>query len=172
MLAPLHPPSDFSLKYASPPHPSPSKYYTATYQQSIEIRETDPTQISNDTCTGAKCRQYIPTWSACSICSKRSNLYISQVTRKPIFGGVRPSKTQTSLLSYRLRWSAPLLFAYGIRQVFSWQGSNGNPNHWQVKASEAKISLLPIDGKCSVQEKKKTITFIWTRLYFQNCVHL
>ena len=76
---------------------------------------------------------------------------LSHVTRKPVFGGFRPGKSQTGLHSYRneveswnfgfsilsrqwttkvligLRkcagWSAPLLFTYGIKQVFSWWGS-------------------------------------------------
>ena len=58
---------------------------------------------------------------------------LSHITRKPVFVGLRRGMTRSSLLSYIRRleywncgcadWSAPLLFAYGIRQVFSWWGS-------------------------------------------------
>ena len=81
---------------------------------------------------------------------------MSLVTRKPVYRGVRPCKTQSGLLSYRIwleswnfgfkqvyvlfylsseqrrywadcvdacRLSATLLFAYGVRQVFSRRGS-------------------------------------------------
>ena len=82
-----------------------------------------------------------------------SVLQLSHIMRKPVFGGLWPGLTQTSLLSHRYLleswyfkdsiyryytiqgvnnkdadqtiravWSASWLIAYGIRQVFSWQG--------------------------------------------------
>ena len=43
------------------------------------------------------------------------------------------SKQRTTKVLIRLRecagWSAPLLFAYGIRRVFAWPGPNGNILH-------------------------------------------
>ena len=83
------------------------------------------------------------------IVSASEHYHMSHITRKRVFRDFRRGKIQTSLLSYRnsleswnfgysiilsqqqtikvlirLRgcadWSAPLLFAYGIRHVFAW----------------------------------------------------
>ena len=50
--------------------------------------------------------------------------------------GIILSKQHTSKALIRLRWcagwSAPLLFAYGIKQVFSWHGSNNSLVQYRI----------------------------------------
>ena len=104
---------------------------------------------------------------------------MSHIMRKCVFGHFRPGKFQTSLqklartldrasihiklskqrttkVLIRLRgcagWSAPLLFAYGIRHVFAWPGPyylllfvaityTWAPSKWHVRHRKTLISL-------------------------------
>ena len=105
------------------------------------IRQSDFYRRKKDVDIFNRCANYFK--------DKRNWVQLSHVTSKLVFGGLRPGKTQAGLLSYRdelihvasigilhrqrttkalIRlhrcacWSAFLLFAYGIKQVFSWCG--------------------------------------------------
>ena len=111
--------------------------------------------------------------------------YMSHIMRKPIFGGVQPacsateasksheianietrdiqSRQRTTKVLIRLRgcagWSVPLLFAYGIKQVFSWQSS-----------------YMTLANTCSNRKDPDQMflhtrpEFLWTRLGLGNVV--
>ena len=59
---------------------------------------------------------------------RKSNVHMSHFTKKSVFGGLQPGRTQNSLLSECTDWSVQLCrlictFVVCIRQVFSWNGS-------------------------------------------------
>ena len=83
--------SDFSAQ--------PSKWlYTLAAPSALHIQQTSSSLKMNCTKTSQKFLQ-IKSW------------YMGLVARKPVFGGLRTTKAQTSL-PIRAVWSAPLLFAF------------------------------------------------------------
>ena len=87
-------------------------------------------------------------------------LHMSHDTTKHVFRSFRPGQTQSGLRSHRSGcpgWSAPMLFAYDIRHIFSWPGSHTMINFLCILLRGNRLSSSKSRSVAQQDEAKVTV---------------